>query len=80
MAERAIVTGGAGFIGSHVVDSLLRDGYEVLVVDDLSAGDADRVAPARASPARHHRRSGARRGLRRVPARLRSSTWPPRPA
>jgi len=40
MAERALVTGGAGFIGSHVVDSLVRDGYEVLVVDDLSAGDA----------------------------------------
>lgn len=45
MAERALVTGGAGFIGSHVVDSLVRDGYEVLVVDDLSAGDAGRLAP-----------------------------------
>jgi UDP-glucose 4-epimerase len=43
MAERALLTGGAGFIGSHVADSLLRDGYEVLVVDDLSAGEADRV-------------------------------------
>ena len=45
MAERALVTGGAGFIGSHVVDSLVRDGFEVLVVDDLSAGDATRLAP-----------------------------------
>jgi UDP-glucose 4-epimerase len=45
VAGRALVTGGAGFIGSHVVDSLLRDGYEVLVVDDLSAGDASRLAP-----------------------------------
>jgi UDP-glucose 4-epimerase len=44
MAERALVTGGAGFIGSHVVDSLVRDGYEVLVVDDLSAGDVTRLA------------------------------------
>jgi UDP-glucose 4-epimerase len=43
MAERALVTGGAGFIGSHVVDSLVQDGYEVLVVDDLSAGDANRL-------------------------------------
>jgi UDP-glucose 4-epimerase len=44
MAQRALVTGGAGFIGSHVVDSLVRDGYDVLVVDDLSTGDTGRLA------------------------------------
>jgi UDP-glucose 4-epimerase len=40
----AIVTGGAGFIGSHVVDALLADDWRVVVVDDLSTGDARRVA------------------------------------
>jgi len=37
------VTGGAGFIGSHLVDALLADGYEVTVIDDLSSGKRSRV-------------------------------------
>ncbi len=45
MANRsALVTGGAGFVGSHVVDALIADGWRVVVVDDLSTGDARRVA------------------------------------
>ena len=42
---RAIVTGGAGFIGSHLVDRLVAEGVDVLVVDDLSTGEARDLAP-----------------------------------
>ena len=43
---RALVTGGAGFIGSHVVEALLARGDEVHVVDDLSTGKRERVPAA----------------------------------
>jgi len=47
---RLLVTGGAGFIGSHLVDRLVADGHEVAVVDNLASGRAERVRP----PARLH--------------------------
>jgi UDP-glucose 4-epimerase len=45
-AVRAIVTGGAGFIGSHVVDALVARGDDVIVLDDLSTGRPERVNAA----------------------------------
>lgn len=41
--RRAVVTGGAGFIGSHIVETLLNAGMEVVSVDDLSAGKQSNV-------------------------------------
>jgi UDP-glucose 4-epimerase len=45
---RVLVTGGAGFIGSHIVDALVGRGDQVLVVDDLSTGDRENLNPAAA--------------------------------
>ena len=49
---RALVTGGAGFIGSNLVDRLLVEGYEVDVVDDLSTGSLVNLADSRATAGR----------------------------
>ena len=42
---RVLVTGGAGFIGSHIVDRLVGEGHEVVVVDDLSSGLRANINP-----------------------------------
>lgn len=43
--SKIVVTGGAGFIGSHIVDTLVLDGYDVHVIDNLYAGNADNINP-----------------------------------
>jgi UDP-glucose 4-epimerase len=42
---RVLITGGAGFIGSHVVDRCLEDGHEVAVVDNLRSGSTENLDP-----------------------------------
>src|SRR5918998_155645 len=50
---KALVTGGAGFIGSHLSESLLADGWEVWALDDLSTGSRDNVAHLLDDPTYH---------------------------
>ena len=47
---RVLITGGAGFIGSHLADSLLREGHEVAVIDNLSTGSEENIAHLLAHP------------------------------
>ena len=45
MSERILITGGAGFIGSHIVEYHLNQGDSVLAVDNLSTGNIDNIKP-----------------------------------
>jgi UDP-glucose 4-epimerase len=47
---RALITGGAGFIGSHLTQRMLNDGHEVICIDDLSTGSVDNISAVRNHP------------------------------
>jgi UDP-glucose 4-epimerase len=69
MTKKALVTGGAGFIGSTLVDRLLAEGWSVDVVDDLSTGSLGNLADARSTDGRRfsfHRFDVRSPGLRDV--------------
>jgi UDP-glucose 4-epimerase len=46
----ALITGGAGFVGSHLAERLLADGHEVMVLDNLSTGSIDNIAHLKSTP------------------------------
>lgn len=50
MAESYLVTGGAGFIGSHLCESLVRQGHHVVAIDDLSTGKLENIAHLKPLP------------------------------
>ena len=49
-SKRAVVTGGAGFLGSHLCDHLLTKGYDVLCLDNLLTGNTDNIAHLAGNP------------------------------
>ena len=51
--QRVLITGGAGFIGSHLAESLVTEGKEVFVIDDLSTGSLANIAHLRDNPNFH---------------------------
>jgi UDP-glucose 4-epimerase len=51
--RKALITGGAGFVGSHLAERLLSHGWEVYALDDVSTGSLDNIAHLRANPNFH---------------------------
>lgn len=58
--QRILITGGAGFIGSHLAEALVAEGKEVFAIDDLSTGSLANIAGLRSHPAFHFVQSSIR--------------------
>lgn len=52
--SRSLITGGAGFVGSHLAEELLARGEEVFIIDDLSTGHIDNIEPLKRHPKFHY--------------------------
>ena len=63
MSGRVLVTGGAGFIGSHIAEAYLREGWEVVVLDDLSRGKEKNIPKGARFVRADIRSDGARRTI-----------------
>ncbi len=63
--DRALVTGGAGFIGSHIVEELVRRGIDTYVIDDLSSGSLENLS--RVSGLVHFIQGNISSSLRKIP-------------
>ncbi len=51
---KILITGGAGFIGSHLAEELLQQGHEVFVIDDLSTGSIENIIHIKGNPCFHY--------------------------
>lgn len=51
---KALITGGAGFVGSHLAEALLDGGDEVFVIDDLSTGSIENIEHLKKNPSFHY--------------------------